>query len=95
MHLMGYGIIVLAVIAGYFKMPVGMVAGLALIASLLFAETRRGLSKEKTLKPNPFVDGIYLFFMQFLMLFAAYLIGYFAATEAGDAFMKFVTGDRS
>ena len=94
MHFLGYGLIVLAIVAGYMRLPVGAVAGLALLSTFFFAKSRRTISKEDRIKPNPFVDGMYLFAVQCLILFAAYLIGHFASSEAGDAFMKFITGSR-
>lgn len=94
MHYLGYGFIILAIVAGYMRLPVGVIAALALLSTLYFAKSRRAISKEERIKPNPFVDGLYLFAVQGLILFAAYLIGHFASSEAGDAFMKFVTGRR-
>ena len=95
MHFLGYGLIILAVIGGYFRLPVLSVAGLAILSTFVFAYSRGKISRGELLKPNPFVDGIYLFAVQCLILFAAYLIGHFASSEAGGAFMQFVTGQRN
>lgn len=94
MKYLGYLIIIGAVALGYFKLPVFTVLILALLGTFIFARSRRSITRGDLLKPNPLAEGAYLFFGQALILFTAYLLGHFAATEAGSEFWQFITGSR-
>lgn len=96
MKYLGYVCIILAIAAGYFMWSGLAVLGLALVSTVFHATARQKdvKSTPMKLKPNMILDGAYLFFGQALILFAAYLIGVFAVSPAGDQFLAFFTGQR-
>lgn len=94
MHYFGYVIIILAIVAGYTQAPILLVPLFALVSTFAFSGARRKATKEDQSRPGALVDGIYLFAVQCLILFTAYLMGHFGGTEAGDMLWRFMTGQR-
>jgi hypothetical protein len=94
---LGYAAYILAIIAGARNITLLVIVFLALGVTLLFARKRRNvdLSRPSAGKQNPFVDGIYFFAIQLLIMFVAYLIGVFAASSAGEMFGMFISGKQS
>lgn len=92
----GYLAIIIALIGGFKLVPPVIVLPLALFSTMFMIRGRQAVNRKKTNDepPNPFVDGVFLFIVQLLIMFVVYLLGYFAGSDAGTYFMKFVTGDR-
>lgn len=93
----GYLAIIIALIGGFKLVSPIIVLPLALFSTMFMIRGRQEVNRKNTndAPPNPFVDGMFLFAAQLLIMFVVYLIGYFAGSEAGEYFVKFVTGDRS
>ena len=92
----GYIAIIVALIAGYRNAPPYIIVPLALFATLFMVRGRREIDKNKTkaTPPNPIIDGMFLFSSQLMIIFIVYLLGYFAASEAGSYFSDFMKGGR-
>ncbi|MGB0906023.1 MAG: hypothetical protein ACPGVT_00915 [Maricaulaceae bacterium] len=96
MKFIGYIGIFLAIFAGYNMMHPGLILVFAFVVTLSYVKARRNIDNEaaRVARPNPFVDGAYLFVVQLLVIFVAYCVGYFAASSAGDSFLAFLKGGR-
>lgn len=96
MKFLGYIGIAAAIVAGYFLLNPVLILILALVVTLSYVKARRNIDNDKVraARPNPFVDGAYLFAIQLMVMFVAYCIGYFAGSPAGDNFMAFLKGGR-
>jgi len=94
MKYLGYFLLLLSGVAGYFGVKVWFVVALALASALLFASARRNNLKDTPQAPdqNMLMDGAYLFLGQFLIMFAVYLLGVFIASPGGDLFADFLSG---
>lgn len=92
-----YGCLIVAVIAGFKLAPAFIIPLLALVSTLFMVRGRLDIDKNKVRaeKPNLLVEGAFLFAAQLLIIFVAYLLGYFAGSDAGTYFMDFVTGNRA
>lgn len=92
----GYACIALAVFAGFKLAPAIIIPLLALVSTLFMVRGRMDIDKEvsRHAPPNRILEGAFLFAAQLLIVFVAYLLGYFAGSEAGVYFMDFVTGSR-
>jgi len=77
MKYIGYILIVIAFVAGYRFWHPGLIPALAFAATLAFATSRRQLQKGSIhiQKPNPFLDGMFLFLLQCLIIFFVYNMG--------------------
>jgi len=77
----GYGLIVIAFISGHMVLHPGLIPALALAATFVFASLRKALDQGSAhqLKRNPFVEGVFLFFLQCMIMFVVYYLGYFLA----------------
>jgi len=96
MKYIGYIIVLAAGLAGFFGVRVWVIFGLALASAFAFASTRRDVLKNTPQAPdqNMFLDGMFLLFLQLLILFAVYLLGVFIASPGGDLFGDFLSGRR-
>lgn len=76
----GYIIILAAFIAGYLFWHPLLIPALAFAATLAFANSRRQMNQGSIhhSKPNPFLDGIFLFALQCLIIFFVYNLGLIA-----------------
>lgn len=79
---------ILAVIAGAKNITGFIIVIIALGTTLFFARSRRTVDVDRPSagKQNPFVDGIYFFAIQVLIVFVAYLLGYFITSGGGEMF---------
>ena len=93
----GYLGYILAIIAGARGVTGLVIVFIALGMTLFFGSNRRkvDLGRPSAGKQNPFLDGVYFFFIQLLIVFVAYLIGIFAASSAGEMFGMFLSGQRA
>jgi len=84
----GYLGYIAAIVAGARNVTGIVVVFLALGMTLFFAGKRRtvDISRPSAGKQNPFLDGIYFFFVQLLIVFVAYLLGYFITSGGGEMF---------
>jgi uncharacterized membrane protein len=96
MKYLGYAVLLLAFLAGFYAFPMPLVIVFALISTLIFAASRRKTLKETPMAPdqNMLLDGAFLFALQVLIMFVTFLLGVFAASAAGDSFIDFMTGNR-
>lgn len=94
MKYLGYILLLLSGVVGYLNKPVWPVIILALSSTIIFASARRKNLKETPQAPdqNMLMDGAYLFFGQFLIMFAIYLLGIFIGSPGGDLFTDFLSG---
>ncbi len=92
----GYALIGLAGWMGYVSFNPRYLIFAALASTLIFASQRRKVLKETPMAPdkNMILDGLFLFILQALLMFTAYLLGYFAASSGGDMFVEFLKGGR-
>lgn len=92
----GYALIGAAAWMGYVSFNPRYLIILALASTLIFAGRRRLALKETPMAPdnNMLLDGLFLFALQGLLMFTAYLIGYFAGTSGGAFFWQFLSGSR-
>lgn len=96
MKYLGYLILILAAAAGYVGLPILAVFVLALCSTGVFASNRRKTLKNTPMAPdqNMFVDGMFLFLSQILIVFMVYLLGVFAASDGGALFVDWLSGQR-
>ncbi len=94
MKYIGYLLLLLGGVAGYFGIRVWFVFIIALLSTLIFASARRKLLKGTPQAPdqNMLMDGVYLFLGQLLILFAIYLLGVFIGSPGGALFGDFMSG---
>ena len=92
----GYGFIALSGWMGYVSFNPRYLIFVALGSTLIFANLRRKDVKTTPMRPdqNMILDGLFLFALQGLLMFTAYLLGYFAASDAGALFGSFLSGQR-
>jgi hypothetical protein len=92
----GYALIVLSVWMGFVSFNPKYLIFVALASTLIFANNRRKDLKSTPMAPdqNMILDGLFLFALQGLLMFTAYLLGYFAASAGGDLFAEFLRGGR-
>ncbi len=88
MKYIGYLAYIMAIVVGARNIHGSVIIFLALAVTLLFARRRANVDSARlsTSKPNPFLDGIYFFGSQILIMFVAYLLGYFASSGGGEMF---------
>lgn len=79
MKYLGYALIALAAVAGALNLPVYLVIVLALINTLIYAGARRKNLKSTPMSPdqNMLLDGVFLFALQTLIMFTAYILMWF------------------
>ncbi|MEP1229826.1 MAG: hypothetical protein ABJG88_04055 [Litorimonas sp.] len=92
----GYALIIFAGWMGFVSFNPRYLIFLALISALIFASSRRKDLKSTPMAPdqNMIVDGLFLFALQGMLMFTAYLLGYFASSAGGDLFGEFLRGGR-
>ena len=92
----GYLLIILAAFMGAVHFNPRYLIFVALASTLTFAARRRKDLIKTPMAPdqNMFLDGLFLFCLQGLLMFTAYLIGYFLSSPGGDLFVNFLTGQR-
>lgn len=93
----GYLGYLLAIVAGARNATGLAVIVIALSITIFFANSRKkiDIGRPSAGKANPFVDGLYFFAAQVLIVFAFYLIGVFGASSAGEMFGMFLSGQRT
>lgn len=96
MKYIGYILLILSGVAGYFGIRIWFVVLLALLSAFVFMSARRQNLKETPQAPdqNMMMDGAYLFLGQLLIMFAVYLLGYFIASPGGGLFGEFLSGQQ-
>lgn len=84
----GYLGYLLAIVAGARNVTVLIVVFIALGMTLFFASSRRkvDVGRPSAGKVNPLLDGAYFFAAQVLIVFVAYLLGYFITSGGGEMF---------
>ena len=92
----GYALIAFSVWMGYVSFNPRYLIFVALVSTFVFATARRKVLKETPMAPdqNMILDGLFLFALQGLLMFTAYLLGHFAGSAGGDMFGQFLTGGR-
>lgn len=83
MKYLGYALILGALAAGYAELHPVMVVGFALLSTLTYASARRKALKEQPQAgdQNMLLDGGYLFAGQTLIMFTAFILGWFFANR--------------
>ena len=83
MKYLGYALILVAIAGGYMGFHPALVVGLALISTLIYASARRKALKNQpqASDQNMLLDGAYLFAGQTLIMFAAFILGWFFANR--------------
>ena len=97
MKYLGYLILLTGVVAGYLGLRIWVVFLLAFLSTFAFASTRRKVLQNTPQAPdkNMVLDGLFLFFSQLLVLFAAYLLGVFIVGPGGSLFVDFISGKQA
>jgi len=92
----GYMLIALSGWMGFVSFNPRYLIFVALASTLALAGLRRKDLKSTPMAPdkNMVLDGLFLFALQGLLMFVAYLLGYFAASSGGDMFAEFLKGGR-
>lgn len=92
----GYACIILALVAGYKLAPAVLIPLLALVSTLFMVRSRMDINKDEMrhAPPNRLIEGAFLFAVQLMIIFVAYLLGYFAGSEGGAYFVDFLSGNR-
>lgn len=92
----GYACIVLALIAGFKLATAALIPLLALVSTLFMVRSRIDINKTEMrhAPPNRLIEGAFLFATQLMIIFIAYLLGYFAGSEGGAYFVNFLSGNR-
>jgi len=92
----GYGLIFLAGWMGYVGFNPRYLIFVALASTFVFVNARRKDVKSTPMRldQNVILDGLFLFTLQGLLMFTAYLLGLFSASEAGELFGSFLRGGR-
>jgi sterol desaturase/sphingolipid hydroxylase (fatty acid hydroxylase superfamily) len=79
---------ILAMIAGARNVTALVIVIIAVGTTLFFANKRRTIDRGRPSAgvQSPVLDKIYFFFAQLLIVFVAYLLGYFATSAGGELF---------
>lgn len=83
MKYLGYAVIILSAAGGYVGFHPALIIGLALISTLIYASARRRALKNQPQAPdqNMMLDGAFLLAGQSMIMFAAYILGWFFANR--------------
>lgn len=83
MKYLGYALILVATAGGYIGVHPALIIVLALISSFIYASARRKALKSQPQAPdqNMLLDGAYLLAGQAMIMFAAYILGWFFANR--------------
>ncbi|MEP3891684.1 MAG: hypothetical protein ABJN69_14595 [Hellea sp.] len=83
MKYLGYAVILVALAGGYIGFHPALIVGLALISTSIYASARRKALKSQPQAPdqNMVLDGAYLLAGQAMIMFAAYILGWFFASR--------------
>jgi len=83
MKYLGYALILVALAGGYIGFHPILIIGLALASTLIYAAARRQALKKQPQAPdqNMLLDGVYLLAGQSLIMFTAYILGWFFANR--------------
>lgn len=83
MKYLGYALILVALAAGYVGFHPVAVIILALVSTLIYASARRKVLKTQTHAPdqNMLMDGAFLLAGQTMIMFTAYILGWFFANR--------------
>jgi len=83
MKYLGYALILVALAGGYVGFHPVLILALALISTLIYASARRKALKSQPQAPdqNMILDGAYLLAGQTMIMFAAFILGWFFANR--------------
>lgn len=83
MKYLGYAVIFVALAGGYIGFHRALIMGLALITTFIYASARRKALKNQPQAPdqNMLLDGAYLLAGQTMIMFVAYILGWFLANR--------------
>ena len=83
MKYLGYALIVLGFVGGYVGFHPAVVVALALASTLIYASARRVALKEQpqAADQNMLLDGAFLLAGQTMIMFTAYILGWFFANR--------------
>jgi len=83
MKYLGYALILVALAGGYIGFHPILIIGLALASTLIYAAALRQALKKQPQAPdqNMLLDGVYLLAGQSLIMFTAYILGWFFANR--------------
>lgn len=83
MKYLGYLLIFACFLAGYFSIHIGVVALAALLSTVIYASERRRALKTQIHAPdkNMVLDGAFLLFLQLIIMFTLYILGWFMANK--------------
>lgn len=83
MRYFGYALILVALMGGYANIHPSLIVILALLSTLIYASARRQALKRQAQASdqNMIVDGAYLLAGQTMIMFAAYILGWFFANR--------------
>jgi len=80
---LGYLLILACFLAGYFSVHISVVGVSALLSTIIYATERRKALKSQTHAPdqNMMLDGAFLLFLQLIIMFTLYILGWFLANK--------------
>ena len=86
MKYIGYIIILIAAIAGFYRFYPAIMVVLALVSTFVMSTDRKKHVTEQTKvgRPNMIIDGMYLFFVQLLIIFVVYFTAGYAGIALGN-----------
>jgi flagellar biosynthesis protein FliP len=96
MKFIPYILIALSAAAGWLHLPALVIIAPAFLSAFIHLKARRKALQETPQAPdqNMLIDGIFLFFQQFLIMGLAFLLGLYATTTGGELFVKWIAGGR-
>lgn len=83
MKYLGYALILAAMVGGYVGIHPALIVVLAFVSTLIYASARRKALKSQPQAPdqNMLLDGAYLLAGQAMIMFAAFILGWFFANR--------------
>ena len=83
MKYLGYVFILACFLAGYFSIHILIVGVSAAFSTIIYASERRKALKSQIHAPdqNMLLDGAFLLFLQLLIMFTVYILGWFLANK--------------
>ncbi|MDB2439018.1 hypothetical protein N9W89_09905 [Hellea sp.] len=83
MRYLGYALIIVGIAGGYMGVHPILIVLLAALSTLLYASARRRALKDQPQAPdqNMLLDGAYLLAGQTMIMFAAFILGWFFANR--------------
>ncbi len=83
MKYLGYLLIFGCFLAGYFSVHIAVVGVAAILSTIIYASERRKALKSQIHAPdqNMMLDGAFLLFLQLIIMFTLYILGWFIANK--------------